>query len=597
MKNNRNSLLLFILLSIMIATVTKADNNINTGDNYNFSEKFIELQDIVAEISDQYTAITSKLDSIQHELPNELENRIMERIAKDQETGVKKQYYSMMEIFSEDERDSLIRAGYATIEQFNALADYVFNLESKLQALSNTVSGISSQIPTINSTIQSLVNACGSLNNNLQTLNSVIEVKQDGSVVLCKSSPLIGKIEPPGGASFWIPAVYSEWDRAGSKFHVSHDSQIESVTLYCDDVNKILLPQNVYISGCESSNNPDFFHIVNYNATLINTSNFPRITYSFSTPVPILADRDYLLCVKRTGNTPLYVYTCSNVRNGWFYKPYEALESFNPPEPRGGGNDSNSDGDNGSTEPPRSGWSPQQWFDYYLSGYWSESVYPTQEIWSIFKFTDDVSFEFSSEGLDIEKGNITVEGAEVATSANLSGMITNILMRTPNLLNEKITWNHFCNNLKDFLITADGGEVIGELQVSRLTVPTGGNWHIGTTSTRTDIIIDNPNGRITTLNGDLNFSANGTDAKIVAHDFLDFSSPGQCGKVTISQGNTSSLIANNLTEDAIINITPAQITQPKYWVEIDELGCGRVKIDSGTPVSEDLSFYYMIIKR
>lgn len=557
----------------------------------------MELQNILTDISEQYTAITSRLDFIQHDLPNELENKIKERIAIDQENGAGKQYYSIMEIFSEDERDSLIRAGYVTIEQFNTLADYVFNMESKLQALSNTVSSISSQIPTINSTIQSLVNACGSLNNNLQTLNSVIEVKQDGSVVLCKSSPLVGKIEPTGGANFWIPAVYSEWNRAGSKFHVSHDSQLESVTLYCDDVSKIIMPQNVYISACERIDNSEYFHVVDYNATLINTSNFPRITYSFSSPVQILADRDYLLCVRRTGNTPLYVYTCSNVRNGWFYKPYGASENFNPPEPRGGGNDSNSDDDNGLTEPPRFDITPQQWFDYYLSGYWSESVYPTQEIWSIFKFAEDVSFEFSSEGLEIEKGHITVDNAEVATCANLSGMITNILVQSPNLLNETITWNHFCDNLKEQLITVNGGEITGELQVARLTVPTGGNWHIGTTSTRTDIIIDNPNGRIATLNGDLNFFANGTDAKIVAHDFLDFSSPGQCGKVVISQGNTSEVIANDLTEHAIINITPAQITQPKYWVEIDGFGCGRVKIDSSTPVSENLSFYYMIIKR
>ena len=35
---------------------------------------------------------------------------------------------------------------------------------------------------------------------------------------------------------------------------------------------------------------------------------------------------------------------------------------------------------------------------------------------------------------------------------------------------------------------------------------------------------------------------------------------------------------------------------PRYWVEIDELGCGKVKIDTSYPVSNDLTFYYMIIK-
>lgn len=595
MKSRFNSHMLLIIIFLMISTFVKAENGIVINDEYVFAEKLIDLQNIVSEIAEQYTAITSKIDLIKQSIPKELE-RIIKEQRKDNYSESADSYYSTMEILSEEECDPVIRAGYATVEQLNALADYVFNLEIKLQALSNTVSGVSSQIPTINSTIQSLVNACGSLNTNLQTLNSAINVKQDGSVVICQSSPLIGKIEPTGGANYWPPAVYSDWNRAGSKFHVSHDSQLESVTLYCDDINKIILPSNVYISACERMEQSDFYHIVDYSANSVNTSFFPRITYYFSSPITILADRDYLLCVRRTGNAPLYVYTCSNIRNGGFYKPYGASESFDPPEPRGSGDDSDSDDNYIFPDLPRYGMTPQQWFDDYLSGYWSIS-YSSQEIWSIFKFSDDVSFEFSQEGLDVEKGKITVEGAEVATSANLANMVSNVFIQSPNLLNSQISWDHFCENLQKKLITRNGGNVTGDLYVARLTVPTGGSWHIGTTDTRTDIIIDNPDGHITTLDGDLNLSANGTGAKIVAHDFIDFPSPSQCGTVTIEQGNSSATIANGLTANALINITPAQLTQPKYWVEIDELGCGRVKIDSSVPAAESLSFYYMIIKR
>jgi hypothetical protein len=88
-----------------------------------------------------------------------------------------------------------------------------------------------------------------------------------------------------------------------------------------------------------------------------------------------------------------------------------------------------------------------------------------------------------------------------------------------------------------------------------------------------------------------------TNAFTQSPELLDAIFPTQYGKVKITQGNLSATIANNLTTNAVINITPTQVIYPRYWVEVDENGCGKVKIDTSYPVTGDLTFYYMIIKR
>jgi len=510
MKLKFKSFFMLVVLSL-IPTVVNAEDDVAASDRYDLVDRLTDLQEVVADIAEQYAAITSRIDFIQQRLTEGQETVLKEETIKKSDPNLAESYYSMLNFFSEGERESSLRSNYVTEDEFEELVVMFYHLLDSFESLSNTVSGISAQIPTINSTLQSLVNACGTLNSKMQTLNSVIEVKQDGSVSLCKSSPLIGKIEPTGTAGYWPPAVFYDWDRACSKFKVSYDAQLESITLYCNDMSKIISPQNVYVSTCEQIEHSENYHMVNYYTTFINTSEFPRITYTFRVPITIKADRDHLLCVRRTGNNPLYVYTCYDLRNGGFYRPFGSSENLDPPQPRGGGDMSNADNSVDDAGTNRSGITPQQWFGYLFVQYWEESINTSQEIWSIFKFTEDVSFDFSSEGLDIEKGKITVEGSEVATSANLSGMITNAFTQSPEL--------------------------------------------------------------------------------------LDAIFPTQYGKVKITQGNLSATIANNLTTNAVINITPTQVIYPRYWVEVDENGCGKVKIDTSYPVTGDLTFYYMIIKR
>lgn len=507
------SVFLLVAISFVISTALKAENDIAVNDGYDLVERLADLQETVADIAEQYAAITSKIDFIQQKLPEGKGTVSKEETIKNSEPNLAESYYSMLNFFSEGERESSLRSNYVTEDEFEELVVMFYHLLDSFESLSNTVSGISAQIPTINSTLQSLVNACGTLNSKMQTLNSVIEVKQDGSMSLCKSSPIIGKIEPTGTGTCWNPANYYNWDRAGSKFRVSHDAQLESITLYCDDISKIISPQNVYILTCEEIPNSSNYQFVEYNTTFINTNDFPKITYSFFRPKTIYSDRDYLVCVRRTGNNPLYPYVTSSYRGGSFYRPYGTLENIDPPpgwgqeeEPR-----SNHDNSENQSEQNRFEITPQMWFDCYFPGYWVETYYVGTELWSILKFAEDVSFDFSSEGLDIEKGKITVEGSEVATSANLSGMITNAFTQSPEL--------------------------------------------------------------------------------------LDAIFPTQYGKVKITQGNLSATIANNLTTNAVINITPTQVIYPRYWVEVDENGCGKVKIDTSYPVTGELTFYYMIIKR
>lgn len=509
------SFFFLIILAVMINVTAKAEDEI-FSETYDFSGKLSELQDTVQEISDQYIAITSKIDLIQNELFNEQGTILKGQQSERQIFVPGDSSYSMLQLFSEGERESSLRSGYVTYEDFDELVVMFYHLLDSFESLSNTVSGISSQVPTISSTIQSLVNACGSLNTDMQSLKSVIEVRQDGSMSLCKSSPLIGQQELTCNGSCWMPAVYSDWDRACSIFRVSRDTKLESVTLYCNDRTRIISPQNVSILTCRKYDYSDNYYMAEYIAASIDTSSFPRITYTFLYPITISADRDHALCVRRSGNNPLYVYVYSGARNSCFYKPWGAPEYWNPPEPpeppepRGDSGDNDSDNNDETTDFNRAGTTPYQWFYYLLSQNWEESNYSFQEIWSIFKFSDDVSFNFNSEGLDIEKGKITVEGSEVATSANISGMITNAFVQSPELL---------------------------------------------------DVIF-----------------------------------PAQYGKVKITQGSLSATIANGLTTNAIINVTPAQVMYPRYWVEIDELGCGKVKIDTSYPVSNDQTFYYMIIK-
>lgn len=548
-------------------------------DDY-FSESFSRLKEQVCGIQSQYVSVTSRLAKIEYDIPlkfqcfSNLFQTANTRFYVDNNAYI---YYDTYEL-SDFEKFFLCQEGdfygnfdsstqFASLAHLIAVSNQVVRLEktisfltSRLNTLSDAISSISSKPSVSKNFLSNPVAAYNSLDRMCSDLTSVIEVNDDGSVVIAKSSPIVGDIGPTTGASYWQPAVNGGWNKAGNTFRVSRDTQLKSVTLYCDNVIRIILPQNVYIAACEV--NGGIPQIIEYPAASINTSNFPRITYSFSSPVPISADRDYLLCVKKIGNTPLYVYTCQDIRYGEFYKPYGASD-----EPRGGGNDSDSDDDYEPT--PRSGLTPQQYFYEYMSACWS-LTYTTQEIWSIFKFTDDESFTFNHEGLVVESGSITVGGSEVITGSSLGDMFVSVLQDHLDALNSEITWNMFCDDLKNRLITISGGTVTGPLTVSDLKINGSGDWTVGSTNNPSDIVIVNPSGKISAPNGDLTLLAT-ENGHIQAQSFLQLQNTTQCGVVAIPANTniSASVYCAGLTSNAIVLLTPRQETTTPYWVEIN----------------------------
>ena len=550
------------------------------------SQSILDLEKQAKQIQEQYISVTSRLSKLEYDIPEKfqcLSNLFQTSNSSFRLDNNANLFYDAYDtdefeqymIFAAD-RSGPEQSAFATLEQLLAVSNQVVALSASLSSLSasltsiqSTISSISASQSSLQNSLQNLTTSYNQLNELCNNLSSAVKVNSDGSVVIAKSSPIVGNIEPTTGANYWQPAVDGGWNRAGNTFRVSHDSQLESVTLYCDNVARIISAQNVYIAACEV--NGGIPQIIEYPADSINTSNFPRITYSFSSPVPISADRDYLLCVKTLGNAPLYVYTCPNIRYGEFYKPYGASDG-----PRGGGNDSDSDDD----YVPRSGLTPQQCFYEYLSACWS-LTYTTQDIWSIFKFSDDESFTFTEGGLSVEKGNISVAGSEVLTAANVG----NIIGTTPS-----ITWNSLTQALKNKLITADGVNTIGDLTVTNLYIPNNGNWMVGLDDAPTDLVMVNTNSHVRSKNGDLRLASPG--GKIKAENFFSFPS-SQKGKVTVPTGFSQFLIRENVSEDAMMLVTPAQNPQMNYWVSYDD---GSVYINLEDEAEEPLTFFYLILE-
>lgn len=595
----KNVLAIVFALVFLNTTPSKAESDDIYQDpelRAYLSQSVSNLEGLARHIKEQYVSVTSRLAKLEYDIPEKFQ--YLSNLFQSSNSGFRfdnnaNLFYDAYDtdefeqymIFAMGDRAVPEPSAFATLEQLLAVSNQVVALSASLSSLSasltsiqSTISSISASQSSLQNSLQNLTTSYNQLNELCNNLSSAVKVNSDGSVVIAKSSPIVGNIEPTTGASYWQPAVDGGWNRAGNTFRVSHDSQLESVTLYCDNVARIISAQNVYIAACEV--NGGIPQIIEYPADSINTSNFPRITYSFSSPVPISADRDYLLCVKTLGNAPLYVYTCPNIRYGEFYKPYGASDG-----PRGGGNDSDSDDD----YVPRSGLTPQQCFYEYLSACWS-LTYTTQDIWSIFKFSDDESFTFTEGGLSVEKGNISVAGSEVLTAAN----VENIIETTPSILNSKITWSSLTQVLRDKLITTDGTNVIENLTVTNLYLPNNGNWLIGSPTNRTDIVIRHEDGCITTHCGDLNLAANG-NGRIRALNFLEFENIHQCGKTRIIAGSNAVNIAEGLTENAVINVTPAQRIDCPYWVEIDEFGTAIIKLSN--LAQDDLYFYFTILKQ
>lgn len=612
----KTSTLLFLLICTILCVLSATAENDGVYQNHELrtylSQAVSDLEIKAKHIQEQYVSITSRLSKLEYDLPEKfqcLSNLFQlsnSKFSIDNDAHFFYDSYGMSELekfylFSEgDDRyvPNPEPSPFATLAQLLAVSNQVValnasfaTLSSNLTSLSNAVSSITSSLSNSQGSLENLTIAYNRLDEICESLTSVMKVNSDGSVVLCKSSPVIGKIEPRGNPHLYTLA--QNWDRCCSKFRVSKDTNLESVTLYCDDPNKMPAPWNVYISTVIQDELTGNYSFESWHCVNVNTSDFPRCVWTFinNKKIPILHDRDYLLCISKS-NGALYPYVTSPFRQGSFYKPFGATEEL-PPDPPPNSPDPE------EPELPRSNPSPQDWFNYLFAQQWEESIYYAKELWSILKFTDDESFTFNENGLTVKSGNITVGGSEVVTSSSLGDMFVSMLAEHPNALNSEITWNMFCDDLKDMLITTNGGTIIGPLKVSNLKINGSGDWVVGSTSNSCDIVIANSTGKIIAPNGDLNLLAK-ENGNIQAQSFLQLQNTTQCGvvEIPVNAYTSSNISCSGLTSNAIILLTPRQETKTAYWVEIDASDSSfsvKRPIDSG--VLESLSFNYVIVRK
>ncbi len=186
-----------------------------------------------------------------------------------------------------------------------------------------------------------------------------------------------------------------------------------------------------------------------------------------------------------------------------------------------------------------------------------------------------------------------ISSSKIISNAITTDKINDNAVTTCKIANYSIEQDHISDALNRSLIKQKGGSITGTLFVSDLVLTNNVNWHIGTVAKRADIVFDHPDGCITTLTGDLNLAAE-TGNKIKAQNFLELENTNQCGRIAILSGYTSVEIADNLTPNAVINITPCQQTNVKYWVEVNEFGHATINIDNSE--QEDLFFFFTILR-
>ena len=610
----KSLLILAFVCSFLYTTSSVAEDDTYYQDpvlRTSLTQTISDLENQAQHIKEQYVSVTSRLAKLEYDLPEKfqcLSNLFLisnSSFRVDDNANIFYDSYDLEELekfmfLSADDRSTIPEpTPFATLPQLLAVSNQVVTLSgsfatlsSNLSSLINTVDAISSSLQSSQHSLQNLTLAYNRLDELCGNLTSAINVSDSGSVVIAKSSPIVGKIEPYGNG--WNYPLAQNWDRCCSKFRVSKDTYLESVTLYCDDPNKMPGPLDVYVSTCILDEWTGNYSFTSWPCPYVNTSDFPRCVWTFywHRNVPILSDRDYLLCIRKT-NGALYPYLTSSFRQGGFYKPFGATESLDPTDPE----DPEQPLDH--PEIPRSNPSPQGWFDGLFAYDWEESMMSHLELWSILKFTDDESFTFSESGLKIESGNITVGGSEVVTSSSLGDMFVSMLVEQPDALNSEITWNMFCQELKNKLITTTGGSVTGLLSVSNLRIQGSGDWTVGSTNNPSDIVIANPSGKISAPNGDLNLLAT-ESGHIQAQSFLQFQNSTQCGVVEIPANAfvSTSITCSGLTSNAIILLTPRQEVTTPYWVEVEASDeAFTVNRPSDGNNLESISFNYLIIRK
>ena len=187
-----------------------------------------------------------------------------------------------------------------------------------------------------------------------------------------------------------------------------------------------------------------------------------------------------------------------------------------------------------------------------------------------------------------------ISSSKIISYAITTDKINDNAVTTSKIANNSIEQDHISDTLQNNLIMQCGGTITGQLYVSELYLNTSGDWIIGDSENIGNLIIANPNGVISSSNGDLKFQA--TSGKIEALNFFNLPSV-QTGSLKINAGSDNVDVAvPGITNEAVILLTPCQKMQTAYWVEIDPI-MERFCIRIDETQTSDCTFNYCITRK
>ena len=184
--------------------------------------------------------------------------------------------------------------------------------------------------------------------------------------------------------------------------------------------------------------------------------------------------------------------------------------------------------------------------------------------------------------------------SNIVNNAITTDKINDNAVTASKIANNSIEQRHISDPFKSSLVMQRGGTITGQLYVSELYLNTSGDWIIGDSENIGNLIIANPNGVISSSNGDLKFQA--TSGKIEALNFFNLPSV-QTGSLKINAGSDNVDVAvPGITNEAVILLTPCQKMQTAYWVEIDPI-MERFCIRIDETQTSDCTFNYCITRK
>lgn len=200
--------------------------------------------------------------------------------------------------------------------------------------------------------------------------------------------------------------------------------------------------------------------------------------------------------------------------------------------------------------------------------------------------------------------NSSITNTKIAENAITGGKIQSNAISSYHILDqaiisEKVATNsiqlfHFTEPLKSNIVLSSGGTVTGKLDVCELEILSSGDWILGSTNRIGNLIIANSNAVISSTGGDLRLQA--SSGKIEALNFVNLAEI-QTGSIVVPADSQNYYIeVPDITEEAVVLLTPCQGMNTDYWVEIDA-ALGRIIINLGDKQQTSCKFNYCITRK